>query len=135
MPIVFDLEGDGLLDTITKIHCVCYYDLVSGESGSLSNPADIIRLFDKVDVVIGHNIIRFDIPALEKVFGFTVKAKLVDTLALSWYLEPERLKHGLEEWGEEFGVPKPPIDDWVNLPLEEYIHRCEEDVKINTKLW
>jgi hypothetical protein len=41
----------------------------------------------------------------------------------------------LADWGEEFGVPKPVVEDWDNLPIETYIHRCREDVKINTKLW
>ena len=59
----------------------------------------------------------------------------MDTLALSWYLEPKRVRHGLEWWGEEFGVEKPVIDDWDNLEIGDYIHRCEEDVKINTLLW
>tara|TARA_R110000851_G_scaffold88238_1_gene192761 strand:- start:376 stop:1923 length:1548 start_codon:yes stop_codon:yes gene_type:complete len=34
-----------------------------------------------------------------------------------------------------YGVPKPKIDDWEGLTPQEYKHRCEEDVKINTRLW
>ena len=93
------------------------------------------KFFGEADVLVGHNIIRYDIPTVERILGVQVKAKLVDTLMLSWYLFPNRLMHGLEDWGEEFGVPKPKITDWDNLSTEEYIHRCEEDVKINTKLW
>ncbi|MGL6063774.1 MAG: hypothetical protein ACRC0V_01600, partial [Fusobacteriaceae bacterium] len=44
-------------------------------------------------------------------------------------------KHGLESWGEDFGVPKPKIDDWQNLSIKEYIHRCKEDVSINFLLF
>ena len=33
------------------------------------------------------------------------------------------------------GIPKPKITDWEGLTPEEYAHRCEEDVKINTWLW
>lgn len=135
MPYVIDIEGNGLLDTVTRVYCLCYFDLVNNRSGSLSSREEISFFLQEADVLIGHNLIRFDIPVLEKIFGVKIKAKLVDTLIISWYLEPDRLIHGLEEWGEVFGVPKPPIGDWENLPLEEYIHRCEEDVKINTKLW
>lgn len=92
-------------------------------------------LFEFADVIVGHNIIRWDVPNLERVLGIKIKCKLVDTLALSWALEPSRKRHGLEWWGEEFGVPKPKIKSWDNLPLEDYVHRCQEDVKINTKLW
>lgn len=93
------------------------------------------KFFCKSKLLIGHNITRFDIPVVEKLLGIKVEAKIVDTLALSWYLEPKRTRHGLEQYGEEFGVPKPEIDDWEGLTTQEYIHRCEEDVKINDKLW
>ena len=129
---IFDIEGDGLEPT--KIHCLC----VSGEKidvKATTKYENMRQFFLEADVLVGHNIYRFDIPVVERLLGIKIKAKLVDTLALSWYLEPNRLKHGLAEWGEEFGVPKPKVDDWHNLPVKEYIHRCTEDVKINTKLW
>jgi hypothetical protein len=85
--------------------------------------------------LVGHNIVRFDIPAVEKLLGITVEARLIDTLALSWYIHHDRLKHGLEGYGEEYGVPKPVIKDWNTLTPEEYAHRCNEDVKINNRLW
>ena len=80
-------------------------------------------------------MIRFDIPAVEKVLGIKVKARLIDTLALSWYLHHDRMKHGLEGYGEDYGVPKPVIKDWNTLTPQEYAHRCDEDVKINNRLW
>lgn len=86
-------------------------------------------------VLIGHNIILFDIPVIEKILKIKIKARLIDTLALSWYLNHNRIVHGLEAYGVEFGVPKPKVDDWLNLTPEEYAHRCKEDVKINLKLW
>ena len=54
-------------------------------------------------ILVAHNGIRYDIPALERLLGIKVKCKVVCSLAISWYLEPNRLKHGLAEWGEEFG--------------------------------
>ena len=128
---VFDLEGDGFKPT--KIHCVAMQ-----VKGKIYDEVDYDRersFFSKADVLIGHNIVRFDIPIVERILGIKVKARLVDTLPLSWYLYPKRLKHGLADWGEDFGVPKPPIEDWDNLPIEEYVNRCREDVRINTKLW
>lgn len=91
--------------------------------------------FKKADVIIGHNIIAFDVRMFERLLGIKIKCKQIDTLALSWYLYPELARHGLEAWGEYFGVPKPKIADWHGLTIEEYSHRCEEDVKINVKLW
>lgn len=85
--------------------------------------------------LIGHNICRFDIPVLEKILGTKIKAKLYDTLPMAWVMYPERQLHGLESFGEDFGIPKPEVTDWVGLTYEEYKHRCEEDVKINWLLW
>lgn len=90
---------------------------------------------EKATVLVGHNIVRFDIPVLEKLLGIKIKARLVDTLALSWYLQPKRNRHGLASYGEDFGIPKPEVEDWTSQPLEVYVHRCEEDVRINTHLW
>jgi hypothetical protein len=45
------------------------------------------------------------------------------------------MRHGLEEYGEEFGVPKPVITDWESQTQEDYNHRVMEDCKIQKKLW
>lgn len=129
---VFDIETDGL--NSTKIHVLAYsYD---GKEVFHTADYDAMRdFFQSQEVLVGHNIIRFDIPAVEKVLGIKVKARLIDTLALSWYLNHDRAKHGLEGYGEDYGVPKPKITDWNNLSYEEYAHRCCEDVKINSRLY
>lgn len=54
---------------------------------------------------------------------------------MAWVMYPDRQLHGLESFGEDFGVPKPVVTDWENLSYHEYKHRCEEDVKINWLLW
>lgn len=127
----FDMEADGF--NPTKIHCIAM-----NVKGKLYDETDYDRMrsfFEKADVLIAHNCVRFDIPHIERLLKIKIKARLVDTLALSWYLYPKRIRHGLAEWGEEFGVPKPEVEDWDNLPLEVYVHRCREDVKINQRLW
>ena len=129
---VFDIETDGL--NATKIHVLSWM----GDDGNVHHTHDYVAMrifFEEADVLIGHNIIRFDIPQVEKVLGVKIKAKLVDTLALSWYLNFDRGSHGLEGYGVDYGVPKPVIKDWNSLTPEEYAHRCNEDVKINTRLW
>lgn len=132
---VIDSEGDGLKPT--KIYCLSVCDPKTGRVFTATTYDQMRRFFEKADVIVGHNLIRFDVPVFERILGIKIKCKVVDSLALSWYLYPQRAPrtHGLAWWGEEFGVPKPVVEDWDNLPLETYIHRCEEDVKINTKLW
>ena len=93
------------------------------------------EFFANAETLVGHDIHRFDVPAVERILGIKIKAKLIDTLALSWYLSHNRIKHGLATYGEEYGIPKPKIDDWDNLTPEDYAHRVVEDVKINNRLW
>jgi len=131
---VFDIETDGLLEEATKIHVLSWM----GKDGVVHHTHDQFQmalLLTQAETLVGHNIIRFDIPVVEKLLGIKVKAKLVDTLALSWYLNHDRPRHGLEGYGEDYGIPKPQIKDWNNLTPEEYAHRCNEDVKINARLY
>ena len=69
MKVVFDLESDGLLHQLTKIHCIGHYDLDerSGVVSLAHTDQDIeecVRMLQDADEIIGHNIIAFDIPAL-----------------------------------------------------------------------
>jgi hypothetical protein len=130
---VADLEGDSL--TPTKIHCLSVMNVDTEKLSTTIDYDEMRRFWLNAKVIIGHNFKRFDVRVVEKLLGIKIKCKIIDTLALSWYLYPARKKHGLEQWGEHYGVPKPIITDWEDQPIETYIHRCEEDVKINFKLW
>ena len=129
---IFDIETDGL--DPTKIHVLSWED----ELGKIQHTHDYVAMrifFEEAKILIGHNIVRYDIPAVEKILGIKVTATLVDTLAVSWYINHTRPKHGLEGYGEYYNVKKPEITDWESLTKEEYAHRCNEDVKINVRLW
>ena len=132
---VFDIESDGLLDKVTKIHCLSYSQADGRSKGTIYSEKDIKDFLSQDYIFIGHHIIGYDFKALEKIYGIKRPRHFFDTLAWSWYLFPDRDHHGLESWGETFGIPKPKIEDWENLSIEEYTHRCEEDVKINTELY
>lgn len=131
--MIFDVEADGLLDEATKIHVFAYKE--NGVVKHTHYYDEMREILSKAKILIGHNIITYDIPLLEKILNIKINARLIDTLPLSWYLNHNRIRHGLEWYGEDYGVPKPKIDDWQNLTPEEYAHRCKEDVKINSKLW
>ena len=131
---IVDIETDGV--NPSKIHCMSIHD---GDTvNTLTTYADMqvfLSTLNNQDRIIGHNFIRYDAPVIERILNTKIPCQLVDTLALSWYLFPEENRHGLEQWGEKLGVAKPQVDDWENADLCTYIHRCEEDVKINNLLW
>lgn len=135
---VFDIEADSL--NPTKIHVLSvYYQTKDGKwhIKSTTNYDEMRKYFLKPQTLVGHFIKMFDIPSVERLLDIKIPEEsiVIDTCAISWALYPNRPTHGLEDWGYEFGVPKKPIDDWENLPIEEYIERCEQDIRINLRLW
>lgn len=141
---VFDIEGDSLNPTVIWVMSAAMFSNGKWRIKSTSDYDEMRKFFKSCDVLIGHNIILWDIPHIERLLDIKIEAEIIDTLALSWYLEPYRMKHGLEAWGEEFGIQKPIIDEeeWKGaLPNEtqeqfynKMKYRCQEDVKINCML-
>ena len=132
---IFDIETDGLLDQLTKMHCLCaaiYEDNVLIEEVTIISLRELVPFLERQQILVGHNVVRYDFPAIKKLTGYTYKGIIIDTLALSWYLYPERKEHGLESWGVTVGIGKPEIKDWENLSVEDYVHRCSTDVVINS---
>lgn len=146
---VFDIEANGLLDTISTIHCFVFSSLDGKEVDKFDNTQwkEAIAFMDTCDVLIGHNVISYDFPAIEKIAGYKYKGKKVDTLIMSRLQNPNRpipfhaknkkeaLKtHGLYAWGVRVGIDKPEIEHW-DMYTPEILHRCEEDVKINVEVY
>ena len=126
MRLVFDIETDGLLDDLTKIHSIVIHDLDNNKLHSF-DPTGIdeaVNMLEKADVIIGHNVIGFDIPAIVKVYPQFSIPPYVDTLICSRLIWsdikendfkfkhksdfPLRLigKHSLESWGYRLGLLK-----------------------------
>lgn len=145
---VFDIESNGLLDKADTIYCLAYtiynnFDKI--EEGVLTDITEIKKFFEEdsehstedTECLIGHNIVRYDIPLVQKLLGVNIpkNVRVIDTLALSFYLYPENDRHGLESWGKKIGTKKLAIEDWQNLDVVEYIERCKGDVRINEKIF
>ena len=131
-----DIETDGLLDSLTKMHCAVFINPENDSKHVFTNIKELEKFLNEhKDYHLAiQNGVCFDKPALIQL-GINVPNKIIDTLALSYYLYLNRPKHGLESWGEDLGIPKPVIKDWSNLSQEEYIHRCTEDVRIEVLRW
>ena len=155
---VFDLESDGLLDTISKIHCVVLRHVETDEVqtyGPSSIKAAMFTLMN-AEEVIGHNIIDYDIPALQKVYpGFKLLGKVTDTIVLSRLVEanlaekdsithakdpesfPKRLtgSHSLKAWGLRLGDFKGDYDGgWENFS-QEMLDYCVQDTQVTKALY
>tara|TARA_R110002020_G_scaffold130140_3_gene291237 strand:- start:865 stop:1311 length:447 start_codon:yes stop_codon:yes gene_type:complete len=120
---VFDIESDGLLNEITKIHVVSYIDEDMDKPKSLFSREDITSFFGEDRVFIGHYITGFDLEALRMIYGIQRPPRIVDTYPLALALMPDRDSYGLASFGD-----KPEVTDWSHQPLEVYTERCEADV-------
>jgi DNA polymerase I-like protein with 3'-5' exonuclease and polymerase domains len=145
--LIVDIECDGLLDTLTKLHVmsVGYKSKENWKIKSTRNEEDIAKIFSNSDnTVVGHYFLGFDILAIKKLYpNIEIKATIIDTLSLSWYLYNERPSHGLESWGETLGFSKIEVQagEWTGEGMTKEAHdalmkkRCEGDVNINILLW
>ena len=157
---VADIEADALLDDASEIH-VLSYDML-GKIGSLSGGKESSRIKkffehhinNKIPIVM-HNGVLYDVPLVEKLLGLDLsKLMLIDSLSVSWYLNTDRQKHGLDSFFEDYGIAKPKVGGhrWASPVKESWNtdtghqtrvlrhyaimkHRCETDVKINVALW
>lgn len=142
---VLDIEANGLRATV--IHCFVFRSL-DNKHVEKFRPWELkeaIEFLSTVDVVIGHNIISYDLPTIERLLGFKYTGKVVDTLLMSRMLNPRRMlppeakdrragPHGLYAWGVRVGVDKPEIHEWSEYN-EDILHRCVEDTEINVKTY
>lgn len=130
---VFDTEGNGLLYDITQFWCIVIKDRDTREVFKYT-PDRIeegLKHLSSYDILIGHNICGFDVPAIKKLYPWWTHKKLRDTYCMSKLFNPERFGgHALESYGEQFKRPKPTHKDWSRFS-EEMLYRCSEDVEIN----
>ena len=138
MKIVFDIEANGLNpDRVWCIvaHIVGTEEFFEFHGFSLFDFNEWLLGFDNCEV-IGHNIIGYDIPVLERLLGTDFsKCKITDTLVLSRLANPSRDGgHSLESWGQTLNQPKGDYNDWDNFS-HDMLEYCVQDVKVNTLVY
>jgi len=76
---VFDIETNGFLHLCDKVHCIVLKDIDTGDILTLDNETAVKKL-EEAELIVGHNIIKFDIPVLERLYSATFRGKIFDTL-------------------------------------------------------
>ena len=135
MELVFDVETDDL--KATKIHCIVAID--EHDNIYKFKPDEInkgVKFLSEADTLIGHNIVGFDIPVIEKLTDTKLSPnKIIDTLLLSRLLKPNREGgHSLETWGYRIGFHKSQQPDFLNYS-DEMMNYCIKDVQLNKMLF
>ena len=133
MQLVFDIETDDL--KATKIWCIVAQDVDTGQiyKYSPNNLDEGYKLLSNAETLIGHNIIGFDIPMVEKFGGVDLShIPVIDTLVLSRLFNPTREGgHSLETWGYKLNYKKIEFNDYLNFS-KEMLDYCVRDVQLNS---
>ena len=159
--LIFDIETDGLLENVSTIHCLVIHDLETDQTipyndqGNQEPISRGVQRLQDADCIIGHNIIGYDCPVINKLYPwFGSCGIVVDTLLLSRLYHPDMIRldkkhnwknmplqmygrHSLESYGyrlSEFKGSFGKDTDWKNWSqeMEDY---CIQDVHVTTKLW
>lgn len=131
----WDIETDGLLDGLTRVHLLTIKTPITAAIAFRRNDVEdsieegLRHLMDLAALgclLVGHNIIKFDIPAIQKIYPWFAlpwqqvfdtltfaRLKFADTYALDAKLKakgklPQNFfgMHGLEAWGARMGELK-----------------------------
>ena len=136
--LVFDIEANGLLETVDRVWCMVTYDLERRTFNEYEPDQieDGIRELRGADKLVAHNGIGYDLPAIRKVRGTVLdQSRVQDTLVLSRLGRPVRRGgHSLAAWGERLGYPKVEHEEWDRYS-PEMLHRCKVDGEITAKLF
>ncbi len=165
--LIFDIECNGLYQEATKVWCICIKDAVSEDTperpqepvrayfditptmgielreSRLGTLREGLRYLQEADILVGHNIINYDLPVLKKLLDWEPNYETThihDTLVLSRLLNPDRTRpsgytgkggpHSLEAWGYRTSKSKPHHEEW-DVFSSAMLRRCIEDVEIN----
>ena len=134
MLITLDIETNTSHD---NIWVVVTQDVDTGEVLEHYNSYTLEPVLLNCEGVIGHNIIGFDAPVLERVWGIHIPVDiLIDTLVLSRLYNPSlEGGHSLDSWGKRFGDPKIDFDDYDGGLTPEMVDYCIQDVALTTRLY
>lgn len=162
--LTFDIETNGFLPELTTVHCIAALD-AEGEALLYHDRADLAERTGSIrdgldrlgaaELLVGHNIDSFDIPALQKLYPKFRPRASFDTIVAARLIWPEiresdmmevrggRLPsnligwQSLEAWGYRLGLRKGEYgktSDWsaFSKPMLDY---CLQDARVTEKLY
>jgi DNA polymerase I-like protein with 3'-5' exonuclease and polymerase domains len=132
--VVFDIETTLTADKIWCIVCKHNDTFYQFKDNNLNRFEEFIK---QTKEVIGHNIIGFDIPVLNRFFGYDLfkNCKITDTLILSRLLNPMiDGGHSLKNWGIKLGQKKIEFEQF-DFFSEDMLKYCRNDVDLTQRLY
>ena len=158
MKYVWDIEADNLLDGVTQVWCHVFRNVETDEVHTFdpTQTQEAIDFMDKAETLIGHNLIDYDLRVMKKLYDYTYKGEVIDTLVYSrtiWpdvkeidfklhkrgYI-PQKLigSHSLKAWGYRLGELKGDFNNGSEsfaAYTPEMLNYCIQDTAVTEKLY
>ena len=154
--VIFDIETNAIKNFRTllglkTIHCI---SLATPTTDAVLVPIDeALERLRLADVIVGHNIQSFDIPAIQRLYTeWKPEGCVRDTLVMSRMLWPDIQRedwqtpefpknlagrHSLKSWGYRLGMLKGDFGETTDWEVftEEMGQYCCQDVEVTKALW
>lgn len=162
MTVLFDIETNGLYHETTEIHCISVKvgeeptlvytsKPIKGSAGTIEDALDILS---RATLLVGHNIIKFDLPVIRKLYWtWDYSGDILDTLLISKLkypnialtdsnrksLPPKLIgSHSLKSWGFRLRKYKGDYGNqeeaWDKLTVD-MVEYCRQDTEVTYALY
>jgi len=158
MKYIWDIEADNLYDDVTTVWCHVFRDVDTNEVYTFdpTQTQEALEFMDNAKTLIGHNIIDYDLRVVEKLYDYTYKGEVIDTLVYSRTIWPHvkeldfklnkakhfPLKligsHSLKAWGYRLGELKGDFNSGSEsfaTYTPEMLDYCIQDTEVTAKLY
>jgi len=159
MKVAWDIEADHLLEEVSKVWCHVFRDVETDEvyTFDLTQTQEALQFIDNnVTLLIGHNIIDYDLRVLKKLYNYTYTGELLDTLVYSRTIWPDVKEidfklhkaggipqkmigsHSLKAWGYRLGELKGDFNNGVEsfaVYSDDMLDYCIQDTAVTAKLY
>lgn len=141
MRIIIDIEANRL-ENPDKIWVIQCYDIDKDEwhvfrpETTVGDRQRFLEFSNQDIHWIGHHLLGYDLPVLLNL-GYLDDiqvSSVTDTLVVSRLVDYPRTGHSLEDYGEEFGLPKGSMSSFSEYS-EEMVSYCKRDVEITYRIY
>ena len=137
---ILDTEANELLRLVTRRWIVAWKDMDTGKKFyCLEGDQSWKSVMDDATLIVGHNILGYDLPMLEKVEGYKLPHNVVvhDTMVMSLVLDYKRFGndgHSLERWGIHLGKHKGSWTDFSKY-APGMLAYCMQDLEVTEAVY
>ena len=158
--LYFDIETNGLedftlLEDLKVVHCLSIFDPVKDQMLTFDGDGipSGLEMLNRAETIVGHNVLGFDIPALQKLYTWTPTCRILDTMVTCRAVHsdvrasdmkrddfPKELwgSHSLKAWGKRLGgmfkLDFGDAEGAFDVYNEEMRKYCERDVLVTSAI-